>query len=60
MLRASAVRAEASRANDRAELAESFRYIQAAQVTMWKQQLEDQQNLTAVLRQAGAGAAARP
>jgi anti-sigma factor RsiW len=60
VVKASSAQAETNRMNDRRELAESFRYVQAAQVTMWKQQVEDQQNVSALLRQAGPDAAARP
>jgi hypothetical protein len=59
VVKVSALQAETNRMNDRRELAESFRYVQAAQVTMWKQQVEDQQNVSALLHQAGADAPAR-
>jgi hypothetical protein len=60
VVKASAAQAETNRMNDRRELAESFRYVQAAQVTMWKQQVEDQQSVSALLHQTGAATAARP
>jgi Putative zinc-finger len=60
IVKASAARAEANRMDDRRELAESFRYVQAAQVTMWKQQVQDQQYMSALMRPASTDAAARP
>ena len=60
VVKASAAQTDINRINDRRELAESFRYVQAAQVTMWKQQVQDQQNVTALLHQTATDAAARP
>jgi hypothetical protein len=52
--------AEANRMEDRRELAESFRYVQAAQVNMWKQQVENQQMVSALVHRAGVEIAPRP
>ena len=57
IVKASAARADADRMNDRREMAESFRYVQAAQVTMWKQQLQDQQYVSSLMRQPAVDAA---
>jgi hypothetical protein len=57
---ASERRAEASRLSDRRELAESFRYIQAAQLNMWKQQVESQQVVSALLARSGAEGVSQP
>ena len=66
-VKTSAAQEAAKRMDDRREMAESFRYVQAAEVTMWKQ-LQDQQyaaaNVAEMVRHTGADrgadAAARP
>jgi len=45
--------AEQERARDMQELSESFRYIQAAQTMMWKDQVQNQEVMGALARQAG-------
>lgn len=45
--------AEQQRARDMQELSESFRYIQAAQTMMWKDQVQNQEVMGALARQAG-------
>jgi hypothetical protein len=45
--------AEQRRVTDRQEVAESLRYFQAAQVNMWKQQVENQQVVAALLQRQG-------
>jgi hypothetical protein len=56
---AAARQAEDRRVADRLEMAESFRYFQAAQMNMWKQQVESQQ-VVASLMQRQSTPAARP
>jgi hypothetical protein len=60
-VKTSAAQEAASRMDDRREMAESFRYVQAAEVTMWKQ-LQDQQYMASVQASTmhQTGAAARP
>jgi 5'-deoxynucleotidase YfbR-like HD superfamily hydrolase len=62
-VKTSAAQEAASRMDDRREMAESFRYVQAAEVTMWKQ-LQDEQYMASVqastMRPTGADAAAHP
>lgn len=64
IVNASLEQAEAKRASDRdsdrREMAESFRYFQAAQVNMWKQQIESQQVMSALVQRTGLGAAVQP
>ncbi|MBI3933422.1 MAG: zf-HC2 domain-containing protein [Acidobacteria bacterium] len=64
IVQASAQQAETNRTNerdrDRRELAESFRYFQAAQVNMWKQQVESQQVMSALLQRTGVDVAPQP
>jgi len=64
IVNAAAQQAEANRINerdrDRRELAESFRYFQAAQVNMWKQQVENQQVMSALVQRTGIEALPRP
>ncbi|MBI4480626.1 MAG: zf-HC2 domain-containing protein [Acidobacteria bacterium] len=64
IVNAAAQQAEANRINerdrDRRELAESFRYFQAAQVNMWKQQVENQQVMSVLVQRTGIEAAPRP
>ena len=57
IVKASAAQATADRMDDRREMAESFRAVQAAQVTMWKQQVQDQQYVSSLMRQSSADAA---
>jgi len=45
--------AELQRARDLQELSESFRYIQAAQTMMWKDQVQNQEVMGALARQVG-------
>lgn len=45
--------ADQQRARDLQELSESFRYIQAAQTMMWKDQVQNQEVMGALARQAG-------
>lgn len=45
--------AEQQRVRDMQELSESFRYIQAAQTMMWKDQVQNQEVMGALARQAG-------
>jgi len=45
--------AELQRARDLQELSESFRYIQAAQTMMWKDQVQSQEVVGVLARQAG-------
>ena len=45
--------AEQQRLRDLEELSEGFRYIQAAQTMMWKDQVESQEVMGALARQAG-------
>lgn len=52
-VKAAEAQAESNRMNDRRELAESFRYIQAAQVNMWKEQIENQQVVSALVQHSG-------
>lgn len=59
-LQASEEQAEANRMNDRRELAESFRYVQAAQLNMWKQQVENQQVVSTLIERAGGEVFPRP
>ena len=59
-LKVSEEQAGASRMNDRRELAESFRYFQAAQVNMWKQQVENQQVVSALVERTGVEILPRP
>jgi len=59
-LKASEDQAEINRMNDRRELAESFRYFQAAQVNMWKQQVENQQVVSALVQRTGVEILPRP
>ena len=49
-----------ARDRDRRELAESFRYFQAAQVNMWKQQVENQQVMSALVERTGIESRPRP
>ncbi|MBI2820488.1 MAG: hypothetical protein HYX73_10960 [Acidobacteria bacterium] len=60
ILKAAADQAETNRMNDRHELAESFRYFQAAQVNMWKQQVENQQVVSALMQRTGVEILPRP
>lgn len=52
--------AEERRLRDWREMAESLRYFQAAQVTIWKEQVQNQQYVSALMRQAGMDAAPQP
>jgi hypothetical protein len=45
--------ADQQRARDLQELSGSFRYIQAAQTMMWKDQVQNQEVMGALARQAG-------
>jgi len=49
-----------ARDRDRRELAESFRYFQASQVNMWKQQVENQQVMSALVERTGIESWPRP
>jgi len=49
--------AEQQRLQDMEELSESFRYIQAAQTMMWKDQVQSQEVMGALARQVGLPAA---
>ncbi|HWP84340.1 MAG TPA: hypothetical protein VNN17_04080, partial [Terriglobia bacterium] len=60
LVQAAAREADARRLSDRQELAESFRYFQAAQVNMWKQQVESQQIVSALAQRAGWNSAPQP
>jgi hypothetical protein len=64
VMEASAHQAKADRINDRIndqrEMAESFRYVQATQVNMWKQQVESQQMLSALVQRSGIEQGSRP
>jgi hypothetical protein len=51
---------EVNRINDRQALAETFRYFQAAQVNMWKQQVENQQLVSALVQRTGMEVSPRP
>ena len=53
-------KAEANRMNDRRELAETFRYIQAAQMNLWKQQVENQQVVSSLLQRTATDSPSRP
>ena len=46
--------------SDRRELAESFRMVQANQVNMWKQQVENQQMVSALVERTGVELLHRP
>ena len=59
-VKASAAQAEANRMSDRRELAESFRMVQANQVNMWKQQVENQQMVSALVERTGVELLHRP
>jgi hypothetical protein len=60
LLQIAARQNEEDRLNDRRELAESLRYFQAAQVNMWKQQVENQQIVSALVQRTGLDASSRP
>jgi hypothetical protein len=60
LVRAAAEEADVRRMSDRQELAESLRYFQAAQVNMWKQQVENQQVVSSLIQRAGLEEASRP
>jgi len=64
MVQAATQQTEAKRINERdrdqRELAESFRYFEAAQVNMWKQQVESQEVMSALVQRTGMDAAPRP
>jgi anti-sigma factor RsiW len=60
LVQAAAQQADTNRLNDRIEMAESLRYFQAAQVNMWKQQVESQQVMTALVERTGMELPARP
>ena len=52
--------AEEQRARDWRDMAESLRPLQAAQVTMWKQQVQSQQYVSQLIQQAGLQLPVRP
>jgi len=52
--------AEEQRARDWRDMAESLRPLQAAQVTMWKQQVQSQQYVSELIQQAGLQLPVRP
>ena len=60
LVKTASAQAETNRLSDRRELAESFRYVQAAQVNMWKQQVENQQYMTTLAERAGMDVAPQP
>ena len=60
LVKAAAQQADSNRVNDRTEMAESLRYFQAAQVNMWKQQVESQQLMSALVQRTGMELPARP
>jgi glycine/D-amino acid oxidase-like deaminating enzyme len=53
LLQAASKQADEQRLRDRRELAEGLRYFEAAQVTMWKEQVQNQQYVSALMQQAG-------
>jgi anti-sigma factor RsiW len=53
LVQAAAQQAEQQRQRDWDELSESFRYIQAAQTMMWKDQVQSQEVMGALARQVG-------
>lgn len=53
MVNAVAARADEQRKRDWRDMAESLRSFQAAQVTMWKEQVQSQQYVGALMRNAG-------
>ena len=53
LLQAASQQAEQQRAQDLRELSEGFRYLQAAQTMMWKDQVQNQQVMGALARQVG-------
>ena len=60
LVKAAEQQADTNRLNDRTTMAESLRYFQAAQVNMWKQQVENQQVMTALVERTGMELPARP
>ncbi len=57
LVQAATEQAEQQRLQDMEELSESFRYIQAAQTMMWKDQIQGQEVMGALARQVGLPAA---
>ena len=53
LLQAASQQAEEQRAQDLRELSEGFRYLQAAQTMMWKDQVQNQQVMGVLARQVG-------
>lgn len=53
MIQSVALKSDERRAEDLREMAESFRYMQAAQVNMWKEQVQSQQVVGALMQRAG-------
>lgn len=52
--------AEERRLRDWREMAESLRYFQAAQVTLWKEQVQNQEYVSALVRRAGLDLSPQP
>ena len=59
LLQAASKQADEQRLRDRRELAEGLRYFEAAQVTMWKEQMQSHQYVSALMQQAGLEIPAR-
>ena len=53
LVQAAVQQGDQQRARDLQELSESFRYIQAAQTMMWKDQVQNQEVMGALARRAG-------
>lgn len=60
LLQAASQQTEEQRLRDRRELAEGLRYFEAAQVSMWKEQVQSQQYVSALMQQAGLEIPGRP
>ena len=53
LMQAAVQQGDQQRTRDLQELSESFRYIQAAQTMMWKDQVQNQEVMGALARRAG-------
>ena len=60
LVETAAQQAEQQRRLDLREMAESFRYFQAAQTMMWKEQVQSQYMMGALVRQVGSAPPAQP